>query len=543
MNSHARPPARSRRSFLRTAGAAVAAAVLPAAVRAAANESFPEDDVRRYGIVPNKTAAASANTAALKALVSASGSFSGRLLFANTTGSDVYYFDDLIAFRDGIRLDLGGATLNFTKTGVKGDSASGFIHAIRNFVIENGSIVTNYAYKGGYNCGNVLAFGGRGMDTALFPNLYDRMLPAPMGNITVRNLRITGGLSGGGSARGIFMLGGLDGVLIDNVSIDGQGQLTEGIYYEFGWATNEPREAERYSSHARNMRFTNLTIANVANEAVGANGAYDLVIEGLRTRNTNYVCAIGTGEALYFRPWVPTPSSARPSFVARNVVGEGVRSLGFTVTGASRISGSYLDDPPKHDNPYGIGADRQSDLLDFVLERFTLTGMGKNYGVLTSAGSCQIRDGSLTGFQRGIVTTQECTQFSIDAVKIWDSANFGILIGQGNSLHNPPRQATGTIRNCVVAGSGGAGLAIATTRSCLVEGCRFGYDPGADGKHEGTQTQAITVAADASGVVCRNDYVAGTSNGAVAYALAGGGGRGCRIENPRGLQTRSGAWS
>src|SRR6185437_8112786 len=202
MNSHSGPSARSRRSFLRTAGAAVAAEVLPAALGAATNESFPEDDVRRYGIVPNKAAAASANTAALKALVSPSGSFSGRLLFANTTGSDVYYFDDLIAFRDGIRLDLGGATLNFTKTGVKGDSASGFIHAIRSFVIENGSIVTSYAYKGGYNCGNVLAFGGRGMDTALFPNLYDRMLPAPMGSITVRNLRITGGLSGGGSARG-----------------------------------------------------------------------------------------------------------------------------------------------------------------------------------------------------------------------------------------------------------------------------------------------------------------------------------------------------
>jgi hypothetical protein len=537
----------SRRRFLSAAGGAIAAMLLPprrSALRA--RETVSATDLRRYGIVPNAVQAASANAAALKKLVDPAGSFQGRLLFPNTTGSDVYHFDDLIAFHDGIRLDLGGCTLKFRKNGVKRDSASGCIHAVRDFLIENGSIESDYQYNGGYNTGNVLAFGGRGMDTAFFPNLYDRMLPGPMGNITVRNLRIAGSVSGGGG-RGILMLGGFDGILIENVSIDGRNQLGEGIYYEFGWASNEPRELDRQSSHARNIRITRLRVENVRNEAVGANGAYDLLIDDLRTRNTEYVCAIGTGEALYYRPWVPPGSAgSRPSFTARNVVGESVRALGFSVTGASRISGSYLDNPPHHDNPYGLGPDQQSDLIDFVLDRFSLTGTPKNYGIVTSAASARISNGTLSGFNRGVVTTQECTHFAIEAVKIFDSANVGILIGQNVSLHSPPRLADGTIRGCVVAGSGTAGkspaLTVATTRSCLIEGCRFGYDLAMDGRTEKTQTQAVSVSADASGVVCRNNIVSSTAEGAVAYQLAGAG-RNCHIVNPRGIQSRSGGWS
>jgi hypothetical protein len=508
--------------------------------------AFPPSDVRHYGIVPNSQGAASANTAALKTLVNPAGTFTGNLSFPNTSGTDVYYFNDLIAFHDDIHLDLGGSTLSFAKSGVKRDSASGFIHAIRDFTIENGSIVTDYVFNGGYDAGNVLAFGGRGRDTALFPDIYDRLLPAPMGNIVVRNLRITGGTSGG-NTRGIFMLGGFDGVLIDRVAIDGQGRLTEGIYYEFGWATNEPQEPQRYTSHARNIRVSNLTVTNVVNEAFGANGAYDILIDGLRVQNVGHACLIGTGESLYYRPWVPSGDlSKRPSFVVRNVAGEAITSMGIGVNGASKISGSYLLNPPANDNPLRITADQQTDLIDFVLDGFTLSGMLKNFGVWTSARFAQISNGSLTGFERGIVTTQECTQFQIDGVKIWDSGSFGIQVGQGVTIHVPPRLATGVVRDCVIAGSGTqapcAGLYVSTTRSCLVEGCRFGYDRGMDDKSEATQTQAVSVGADAAGVVCRNNNVSSTTNGAVAYLVVGPPGRGCHIESPRGITTASGAW-
>jgi hypothetical protein len=545
---------RQRRSFIRSV-TALAAALLPvpralAVLYGGADEAgaaFPPNDVRHYGILPNSPAAASANTAALKTLVNPAGTFTGNLSFPNTTGTDVYYFNDLIAFHDGIHLDLEGSTLSFAKTGAKSDSASGFIHAIRNFVIENGTIVTNYVFKGGYDAGNVLAFGGRGRDTALFPDTYDRLLSAPMGNIVVRNLHIKGGTSGG-DTRGIFMLGGFDGVLIDGVTIDGQGQLTQGIYYEFGWATNEPQEPRRYTSHAINVRVSNLTVTNVVDEAFGAMGAYDIVIDGLRLYNVGHGCLIGTGESLYYRPWVPSGDlSKRPRFVARNVSGEAIIGMGIGVTGASKVSGSYLSNPPAYDNPLGITADQQTDLIDFVLDGFSLSGSLKNFGVWTSTRIAQISNGNLTGFQRGIVTTQECTQFGIERVKIWESGSFGILIGQGISIHVPPRLATGAIRDCVIAGSGSqgpcAGLYASTTRSCLIEGCRFGYDQAMDGRGEATQTQAVSVGADAAGVVCRNDNVAATANGAVAYLLAGPPGRGCRIEGPRGIRTASGAWS
>jgi hypothetical protein len=539
-----------RRAFLKGAGSTLAAPLLApyiGASAAARADDTGSEDVRHYGVVANTKAAATANAAALKKLVNPGSSFSGRLVFPNGGGTDVYYFDDLIAFREGIHVDLQGSTLNFQKAGVKQDSASGFIHALRDFSLENGTLITDYTFSAGYNTGNALALGGRGSDSALFPPIYDSLLPAPMGNIVLRNLHIVTRSSDKGG-RGMFMLGGLDGVLIDNVVIDGQGQTAAGIYYEFGWATNEVQQRERQTAHARNFRVTNLTVSNVVNEAFGSEGAYDIVIDGMTARNVGYACLVGTGEALYFRPWSRLAQAGRrASFVVRNLNGEGIVNLGIMVTGASKIAGSYLDNPPAHDNPNGLSVDQQTDLIDFVAENFSLTGSQKNHGISTSAASAQLTHGTLVGFQRGIVTTQECTRFVIDSVKVLDSASFGIQIGQAVSLHSPPRQASGTISNCVVAGSGTqskcAGIFVATTRSCLIENCRFGYSASSDGKPERTQTQAVSVNADAAGVVCRNDEVVATADGAVAYALAGGGGRGCRIENPRGIHTASGPWS
>jgi hypothetical protein len=63
-----------------------------------------------------------------------------------------------------------------------------------------------------------------------------------------------------------------------------------------------------------------------------------------------------------------------------------------------------------------------------------------------------------------------------------------------------------------------------------------------DSKSEATQTQAVSAGADAAGVVCRNNNVSATANGAVAYLLAGPPGRGCRIESPHGIATAGGAW-
>ncbi len=541
----------SRREFLGGVGMAVAGSLFPVAQVLAATPSdnaYPAGDVRRYGVVPNRAAAAMANTAALTTLVSPAGGFSGDLIFPNTTGTDVYYFNGVIPFHEGIHIKLMKSTLNFSKVGVASDTNAGFLHAIRDFSIENGSIVVDYTHKAGSNTGNALAFGSRGNDCALFPNIYDSLLAASMGKIVVRDVHISSN-AGGGEGRGILMIGGLDGVLLENVTIEGQEQLLHGIYYEFGWATNEEKRYLRQSSHGHNFQIRNLTVTGVTREGFAANGLYGAVIDGIKVSQSGGVCAFGPGESMFFRPWSGVGDrKSKPNIVMRNVVGESISNVGVLVTGASKISSGYLDNPPAHDNPNGLKAGHQTDLIDFTLDKFSITGTANNYGVSTSAGRALIRNGTLRGFQRGVVTTQECTKFIVDSVNVLDSTSLGIQIGQGMSINSPPRLATGIVRHSLVAGSGAAGsgaaISIATTQSCVIENCRFGHDQSHDGKSERTQTQAVAVSADAFEVTCRDNFVGGTANNAVAYTLATApsGNRQCRLVNNGGIVSASGPW-
>jgi len=512
------------------------------------DKAFPAGDVRRYGVTPNRADAAASNTAALAALVSPKGGFSGNLFFPNTTGEDVYHFNDMIPFHEGVHIDLMKSTLNFSKLGVAGDTNAGFFHALRDFSIENGSIVVDYTHRAGSNTGNALSFGARGSDCALFPNIYDSLLPAAMGKILVRDVHISSN-AGGGEGRGILMLGGLDGVLLENVTIDGQDQLLHGVYYEFGWATNEEKRYLRQSSHAHNFQVKNLVVNGVTREGFAANGMYQATIDGIRVNKAGGVCAFGPGESMFFRPWSGVGDrKSKPNIVMRNVVGESISNVGVGVTGASKMTSGYLDNPPAHDNPNGLKAVHLTDLIEFTLDTFSISGTANNYGISTSAGRAVIRNGTLTGFQRGVVTTQECTRFVIDSVKILDSTSLGIQIGQAVRINDSPRPASGVIRHCVIAGSGAAGssaaIAVGTTQSCVIEDCRFGYDQSHDYKTERHQTQAVAVAADAFGVVCRDNFVGETAENAAAYVLAAGpsGARECRLVDNGGVVSATGAW-
>jgi hypothetical protein len=541
----------SRREFLGDVGMALAGALLPVTQvlsAAQAANSYPANDVRHYGVVPNNAAAATANTAALTALVSPSGSFSGDLVFPNAGGQDVYYFNDMIPFHDGVHIKLMNSTLNFSKVGVAHDTNAGFLHAIRDFSVEDGSIIVDYTHKAGFNTGNALSFGGRGDDTALFPNIYDSLLTSSMGKIAVRNLRISSN-AGGGEGRGILMLGGLDGVLFENVTIDGQGQLIQGIYYEFGWATNEPKPFLRETSHGHNFQIKNLTVTGVKREGFAANGLYTATIDGIKVSNSGGVCAFGSGESMFFRVWSGVGDrNTKPNIIIRNAVGNAISGVGIGVTGANNINNSFLDNPPAHNNPKGLRVEHQTDLIDFTLDTFTISGTANNYGVSTSARRAIIRNGTLTGFQRGVVTTQECTKFLVENVHVFDSTGLGMQIGQAVSLHNPPRLASGVVRGCVVAGSGtvtpSVAISVSTTQNCVIESCRFGYDQSHDHKTETTQSQAVVASADASEVICRDNYVGSTAKDAPAYTLvaAPSGARGCRIENNAGVVATTGPW-
>lgn len=501
-------------------------------------------DVRRCGVVPNNSGAASANTTAIRALLNpAVAGITGRLIFPNTTGVDVYYFNDIIPIRDGVKLDGMGCTLNFTKTGVSADTNCGFLHAIRDVTIENMTIVVAYTYVAGSNTGNAIAFGNRSNDATSPPlpanwsPLFDSLLASRMGNLVVRNVRVS--TNAGAQGNGVLMIGGFDGVTFENFFLDGQGTLNCAINYEFGWATNEALAQNRQTSHARNLAFRNVRLTNLDPAAgIGLNlaGAYNAVVDGLFCNSMSNAVTITCGESLFYRPWAGNDGTGvKRGIHLRAIVASTITQIGLNLIGAQLATG-YL-------NPLGLTAVSETDLLDVEVDGFALTGTSNNHGVSSSAGRVILRNGQITGFQHGINTTQECTEFLIEAVRVFNSTDVGIFIGQTVTIYSPARFSSGIIRKCFVAGSVGAAIAAATTVNLLIQANRFGYELIHDSIAETTQTFAVNAGVDATGVICDSNYVAAAVGG-TAYNLASGSSsnRGCTITNAQGVLTTAGIW-
>ncbi len=512
------------------------------------SREYPLGDVRRYGLVPNNEAAAGVNTAALKALVTPTGTFAGSIRFPNTTGKDIYYLNDIIPFHDGIQVDLEGCTLHFSKLGVRGDTNSGFIFAVRNFSIANGSIVVDYQMGGGgSNAGNALTFGNRGDDSHYFSPTYDSLLPSPMGNIVVRNLRISSNTKGG---NGIYMIGGLTGVLMENIWIDGSsGALDNGIYYEFGWATNEPKRELRQTSHAHNMRFSNINITNVNSEhgqALTLAGAYSCSVDGLYVKSAKILLSCTPGESGFYRPWAGVDQiGAKRNLAIRNIVGIGITGTAISISGASAKSGGYL-------SVTNNTAIDETDLIDCSIDGFAIDGgnFDGGYGIHSSGEKLDIRNGRITNFSRGIVTTHECTRMNIESVDIFGCKQIGMQIGQQSSIWSPPRQKMGFIRNCFIAGnsiaSAGAFAAIELDlcASFIIEGNRFGYEPAHDGVSETTQGFAVRIGSQANNVVCRCNHTGGVRPGGTAYVNhSSSEAQGNAIEHSSGIASTVGSWN
>lgn len=503
-------------------------------------------DVRRYGLIPNRPDAAAENTRKLKALIAPDGILRGNISFPNSSGGDVYHLDDIIAFRDGTHIDLQGSTLHFHKTGEKSDTNSGFVFAVRDFSIVNGSIVVDYQMGGGgTNAGNALAFGNRGTDSSYFSPTYDSLLSSPMGNIVVRNIRIASNTKGG---NGIFLIGGLNGVVLENVWIDGGGVLGSGIYYEFGWATNEPQMAMRQTSHAYNMRFSNINISNISTEngqALGLTGAYNCWVDGLYVNSAKILLQCSPGESAFFRPWARVDQiGAKRNIAFRNIVGTGITGTAIVIAGASAKTSGYLHVTQNT-------AANQTDLIDCCIDGFAIDGanLDGGYGIHSSAEKMDLRNGRITNFSRGIVTTDECTRMTIESVDTFGNRQCGMEIGQQSSIWNPPRQKMGFIRNCFIAGNSVAApgrFAAIELDGCaafVVEGNRFGYEAAHDGVHETTQGPSVRIGARANNVVCRSNHTGGVRDGEIAFvSQSADPARGNVLEHQSGIASVAGAW-
>src|SRR6185437_14384559 len=198
----------------------------------------------------------------------------------------------------------------------------------------------------------------------------------PMGNIVLRNLTISSN-AGGGQARAIFALGGLTNVLMENITVDGQSVVLNGLYAEFGWGTSEASTYLRQTSHPNNWPIKNFNCKNVVNEGYTMNGAYGITVDGIRVYNASGVVAFGTGEALFYRPWSNEDGAgAKRNIHVKNAVGGNISNIGFAFSGATTLAGmnaSYLGGP-SHNNPNGLTNANLVDLLEFTLENFSAIG-------------------------------------------------------------------------------------------------------------------------------------------------------------------------
>jgi hypothetical protein len=565
------------------------------------SQFYPYNDFRRYGILPNDITKATTNTAILKqlwnpALTGPVGVFQLPIV----TGADIWYFNANIAMRDYVYLDMNGQTMSWAFATVLADNGAGLLTAQRNVKIENGHItwvLTNAS--GTSNYGNGLMFGGRQSTPALFPPTYDSLLPAPMGNIVVRNVTLNG-TADPTQARAIFMLGGLQNMTFDNINIEGNAALLDGHYYEFGFATNPTDVNSAQSSYMQNARYTNWVVDGCVNSAISGNGATDVMIDGLIATNVNFPIGWGIGEAAFMTPWNPNNvAGAKHGIHIKNVIFSPLVAggTGITITGTSGTLAAtatfrpqWLANHTYHNNgdvvfnggnlyiltagqggnsassggPTGTGTgitdgaltwaylnkQASTDLLDVIIEDcHSNAGNVGGYAVrLIGVTQARIRGCYFKGFQRGVDSDADSTRITIEDCVIRDCTGVGIaLAGQGaTGVYPSGRKSLHAIRNCWIAGSGtsaaSAAISLTSVIGAIVEGNRFGYETGHDDVAETTQLFAVSIDAASFGVHVRNNYVAGVSAGNAYAAASGGTSRNNRLENNSGVQTAQGSW-
>lgn len=524
------------------------------------NVFAPVGRMDRYGIVPNNSGVATANTTAIKALFNqtiASGP-SGRFTFPNTTGTDIYYFNGVIPCRDGISIDLGGCTLQYTGAVLAGDTNSGLFFAIRDFEIFGGAIKTAVDTSLATSSGYAVQLGAR--DNGTYFSIFDSTLPTPMGNCKIRDLHITINNTGSNvsSTGGIQIIGGLQNCEVSNISIDGSTTAANGIDYEFGWATSGTTNL-RQTSHAHNMVFRNIRVQNLLAQtgtAITLAGMYNAVVENLYCNGVGSCVDVTTGESLFYRPWAGIDTiGVKRNISLRNIIGQSLTGPGIGFNGAVSAAGGYLAGLIS-----GLGhpADylAETDLGAFSLDGFALDGSANIAGFgnginLAGCTRAEIRNGTITGgFLNGIVAQDETNALILESVNIHGALDNGVSLG-GFPIWSPARKAKVRISNCYIAGnstsSAGAfpGISVgANYDSVLIEHNHINYDSAYHGTDETTQGPAVQVdVTGPSNVVCKYNHV-GVVIGGVAYFNLNTTtpSNGFYLEGNTGVVTYSGLW-
>lgn len=523
--------------------------------------------VNSNGIVSGDADAAAANTVALRRLVSpaiygGTSKYVGDVTFPDKA---TYYFNDMIPFRDAIHVDLMGSTLHFSKTATRGDLGSGFIFAIRDFSIANGRIEVDYDGTGFTHAGAAVMLGQRwASGGTYFQPSIDSQLPAPMGSITVTNLQIASNNPNGEC--GISMVGGLENVHIQNVSIDGEGQLICGIYYEFGQATqpvdpfSKPKPAPPYTSHAHDMTFAGISVANLnplppkglPTIALGLGGAYATLVDGLTVAGVvDYAFSGTAGESAFYRMWPAQVPAEERTITLRNISADETRTSALALGGSGYFRSAHCasaSNPQgacgylgKYLDPSSYTAAAQTDEINYVVDGFNLKG-ANGWGIYTNARSVDIRNGTLSGFHNGVVVTDDCTIIHIDSIQVLRSALQGMRMDFGAGIWNPPRPKTGYIKGSLIAGNGvtapgSYGITLNSVDTFLIENNTFGD------ASEASQGGALLLGSSARNVVVRDNKVLGLNGNNPAYVnRTSAPGNGNTLQGGTGVVTSRGNW-
>lgn len=518
---------------------------------------YEPGNVLRYGIVPNIQASAAANTAIAQLLwnyntVGPTGDF----WFPNTTGSDIYYFNNVITVRGFCYFDLMGCTLNYSGTLTAGsaNTNSGLFNFYNDFGIQNGSFVTAVDCTATTNGGNAIFVGGRGTDGPV--TIWDSLLPSghSLGRGYIRNITVNTTNTSTNASSCIGMLGGISDLIIENITLSCGNAVNYGIIYEFGWATNDVAEASRQTSHAKTMAFRNLRISNVdpagGGAAIALGAAYNSTVDNLYVNQAPCAFQFYCSESLFYNPWAGVDDQgAKRDITLKNIVGEAITGTGISLLGAQSASGSYLAATiAALGHPFDYAA--ETDLMHFSLDGFSIGGTCVGINV---SGPCDIRNGYLDtqNSSGSLIISDECVRFTIDNVEIRDNANGpGVRGGLGDAIWSPARLKLGTISNSFIAGNKIIGMQWINTEAVRISNCRIGYNTGWDVSNETSQTTGVIVyvgvnssVAGSGGVEVDSCYVTVPGGGA-SYTITGTPALTNWLTNPKGTIVGSiGNWA
>lgn len=514
------------------------------------NSIYPPGNMLRYGIVPNDTGSRASNTTIAQALFTptVTNGPQGQFYFPNTTGTDTYYFGNVILIRPDVYIDLGGCAMDYTSTCLSTETNSGLFFFLSDGGLQNGTINVACVASATTGCGHAIFVGARGVDTPLV-TVYDSTYTPSLGRLVFRNLNINVNNTGTqlASSGAIEMLGGIRNILFENITINLNSTTPYGIIYEFGWATNPGGTGTSQTSHMHNAQFRNIRVINVGNQDGGSGaglylgGAYNAIIDGLYVYNSPVVFTFTPGESLFYKPWVTVDDEgAKHNITLRNIVGGAITGTGLSLVGATLASGGYLSATIA-----GLGhpADylAQTDLMSFSVDGFAISAAG--FGI-TVSGPCDIRNGILNGAAASgqLVVDDECVQGTFTNLKILNGSSTGVRTQLSGAIWSPARLKQLIFDNCIVAGNTTNGYLLTNSRSVHIRGGRIGYSTLYDGAAETVQVNCVNVAGASGGAGVMVDSAYCTPGTAGTVYVGTGSTAGNDVRNPKGTITFSGTW-